>query len=142
MTLPDWREERPAFPRGLSWGVAEAVVCRTGPRPAPLLITSQGVPEPGQKKWPPGAPPLEVSLIDVAAKPVERPHTNSGATPAEESTISLFRELGDMVALSDRSMVCTGAERGKVTAPRMGLQGSPNPTCHEHRQQRDDNQQA
>jgi hypothetical protein len=48
MTLQYWREYRPSFPLGLSWGVAEAVVCRTVQRIEPLLIQSQAFHWPGK----------------------------------------------------------------------------------------------
>src|SRR5262247_2135274 len=76
-----------------------------------------------------------------AAQSQGQTQTETGeSSTAEKSPISVCRELGDMVSLRDMSMVCTGAERGKVTAHRRCLQGSPNPTCHQHCQQGDHDQ--
>ena len=41
MTLQYWREDRTYFHIGLSWGVAESVVCRTVQRSENLLIKSK-----------------------------------------------------------------------------------------------------
>lgn len=82
MTLQYWREDRTYFHIGLSWGVAESVVCRTVQRSENLLIKSKEFHLPGKKKLRAGAIPFEVIVIDVAESPVERPQKNSEVTTA------------------------------------------------------------
>jgi Helix-turn-helix of DDE superfamily endonuclease len=55
MTLQYWREYRTYFHIGLSWGVAESIVCRTVQRIANLLIQSKVFHLPGKKQLPAGA---------------------------------------------------------------------------------------
>jgi Helix-turn-helix of DDE superfamily endonuclease len=80
MSLQDWREYRPSFPIGRSWGVDASVVCRTVQKSANLLSKSTAFQVPGKKPWRAASPPLEVSVVDVAASPVERPPKNRGNT--------------------------------------------------------------
>jgi hypothetical protein len=82
MTLQYWREYRTSFHLGLSWGVAESVVCRTVQRLENLLIQSKVFPLPGKKTLHTGGTQFEVIVVDVAESPVERPQKNSGATTA------------------------------------------------------------
>jgi hypothetical protein len=78
MPLQYWREYRTDFQIGLSWGVAEAVVCRTVQKIENLLLQSKACHGPGKKKLRAGGTPLAVLVVDVAASPVERPQQNSG----------------------------------------------------------------
>jgi hypothetical protein len=50
MTLQYWREYHTYFHTGLSWGVAESVVCRTVQRTENFLIKSHAFHVPGKKK--------------------------------------------------------------------------------------------
>ena len=76
MTLQYWREYRTYFHIGLSWGVAESVVCRTVQKIENLLIKSQAFHLPGKKKlWAAGTS-FAVIVVDVAESPVERPQKN------------------------------------------------------------------
>ena len=78
MTLQYWREYRTYFHIGLSWGVAESVVCRTVQKIENLLMKSKVFHVPGKKKLRGNGPLLEVIVVDVAESPVERPQKNSG----------------------------------------------------------------
>lgn len=80
VTLQYWREYRTYFHIGLSWGVAESVVCRTVHRIENLLIQSKVFHLPGKKQVQAGGTQFEVIVVDVAESPVERPQKNSGAT--------------------------------------------------------------
>lgn len=82
MTRQDWREYRPYFHLGLSWGVTESVVCRTVQRMENLLIKSKEFHLPGKKTVHAGGTQFEVIVVDVAESPIERPQKNSGATTA------------------------------------------------------------
>jgi len=82
MTLQYWREYRTYFHLGLSWGVAESVVCRTVRRIENLLIQSKAFHLPGKKKLSAGGTQFKVIVVDVAESPIERPQKNSGATTA------------------------------------------------------------
>jgi len=82
MTLQYWREYRTYFHLGLSWGVAESVVCRTVQRVEKLLLKSKAFHLPGKKQLHAGGTQFEVIVVDVAASPIERPQKNSGATTA------------------------------------------------------------
>lgn len=82
MALPYWREYRTDFHRGLSWGLTESVVCRTGRKGENLLIQPKAFHVPGKKQWCAGSTAFEVIGVDVADSPVERPQKNSGATTA------------------------------------------------------------
>lgn len=87
MTLQYWREYRTYFHIGLSWGVAESVVCRTVQRIETLLIKSKVFHVPGKKTLHAGGTQCEVVIVDVAASPVERPQKNSGATTAGRRSV-------------------------------------------------------
>jgi hypothetical protein len=76
MTLQYWREYRTSFHIGLSWGVAESVVCRTVQRIENVLIKSNAFHLPGKKTLQAGGTPFEVIIVDVAESPVERPQKN------------------------------------------------------------------
>jgi Helix-turn-helix of DDE superfamily endonuclease len=78
MTLQYWREYRTYFHIGLSWGVAESVVCRTVQKIENLLMKSKVFHVPGKKKLRGNGTLLEVIVVDVAESPVERPQKNSG----------------------------------------------------------------
>ena len=82
MTLQYWREYRTYFHLGLSWGVAESVVCRTVQRMENLLIKSKAFHLPGKKTLSTGGTQFEVIVVDVTESPIERPQKNSGATTA------------------------------------------------------------
>ena len=80
MTLQYWREYRTYFHIGLSWGVAESVVCRTVQKIENLLMKSKVFHVPGKKTLRGNGTLLEVIVVDVAESPVERPQKNSGHT--------------------------------------------------------------
>jgi hypothetical protein len=82
MTLQSWREYRTYFHIGLSWGVAESVVCRTVQKIENLLIKSKAFHLPGKKKLCADGTPFTVIVVDVAESPVERPQKTSAATTA------------------------------------------------------------
>jgi hypothetical protein len=79
MSLQYWREYRPYFHIGLSWGVAESVVWRTVRKIENLRITSKGFHVPGKKTLRAGGTSFAVIVVDVAESPVERPPKNSDA---------------------------------------------------------------
>ena len=99
LTLQYWREYRPYFHLGLSWGLAESVVCRTVRRIENVLIKSQVFHVPGKKTLRAGGTSLEVIVVDVAESPVERPQKNNArtivgrrsATPRKHSSSSSKR---------------------------------------------------
>lgn len=111
MTLQYWREYRTYFHIGLSWGVAESIVCRTVQRIENLLIQSKAFHLPGKKKLHAGGTQFEVIVVDVAESPVERPQKNSGgttvgrrsATPRKPSSSSRTRPARSSVSLSARA---------------------------------------
>ena len=82
MTLQYWRAYRTYFHLGLSWGVAESVVCRTVQRLENQLIKSKEFHLPGKKTLQAGGTQFAVIVVDVAESPIERPQKNSGATTA------------------------------------------------------------
>lgn len=80
LTLQYWRDYRTYFHIGLWWGLTESVVCRTLQKIENLLIKQKAFPVPGKKKVCAGGTAFEVSVVDVAESPVERPQKNSGNT--------------------------------------------------------------
>jgi hypothetical protein len=82
MTLQYWREYRTYFHIGLSWGVAESVVCRTGQRTENLLIQSKAFHVPGKRRLREKGAQFAAIIVDVGESPVERPQKNSGNTTA------------------------------------------------------------
>lgn len=80
MTLQYWREYRTYFHLGLSWGIAESIVCRTVHKIEDLLIKSNVLHVPGKKKLRASGTLFDVIVVDVAESPVERPQKNSGNT--------------------------------------------------------------
>jgi hypothetical protein len=82
MTRQSWRAYRTYFPLGRSRGVADSVVCRTGPRLENLLIQSKVFHLPGKKTWHTGGTQFAGMVVDVAESPGERPQKHSGAPPA------------------------------------------------------------
>ena len=80
LALQYWREYRTYFHLGLSWGVGEAVVCRTVRRMANVLITSKAFHVPGKKRWGEAETAWAVIVVDVTESPVERPQKNSALT--------------------------------------------------------------
>jgi hypothetical protein len=81
MTLQYGREYGTYFHIGLSWGVAESVVCRTVHKIENLLIKSKAFHVPGKQQWCAGDTAFEVIVVDVTESPVERPQKNTGTTP-------------------------------------------------------------
>jgi Helix-turn-helix of DDE superfamily endonuclease len=81
LTLQYWREYRTYFHLGLSWGIDESVVCRTVQRIEHLLIKRKTFHVPGKKKLREGGSAFAVLVVDVTARPVERPPKNSVQTP-------------------------------------------------------------
>jgi DDE superfamily endonuclease len=110
LTLQDWREYRTDFHIGLSWGVAESVVCRTVQKIENLLIKSKAFHVPGKKKLHAGGTSWAVIVVDVTESPVERPQKNSGntivarrnATPRKRKSSSRRRRARSSVSLSAR----------------------------------------
>ena len=64
LTLQSWREYRPSFPIGLSWGIAESGVGRTVHRVANLLIKSHALHWPGTSTLSTGDTAFEVIMVD------------------------------------------------------------------------------
>jgi hypothetical protein len=110
MTLQYWREYRTYFHIGLSWGVAESVVCRTVQRTENLLLKSQAFHLPGKKKLREEGTEFAVIIVDVGESPVERPQKNSGNTtagrksaiPRNPNSSSRTRAARSSVSLSAR----------------------------------------
>ena len=80
MSLQYWREYRTSFHLGLSWGVAESLVCRTVQKIENLLIKSKAFHVPGKKQLCTEGTSFAVIVIDVGESPVERPQKNNGST--------------------------------------------------------------
>src|SRR5512143_3915014 len=88
MVLQYWREYRTYFHLGLSWGVDESVVCRTGQQSEQRLLTSQAFHVPGKQRLCAEDTPFDVVVVDAAESPVERPPKNSGVTTAERRNVT------------------------------------------------------
>jgi Helix-turn-helix of DDE superfamily endonuclease len=80
MPLQYWREYRTYFHIGLSWGVAESVVCCTVQRTENVLIKSKAFHLPGKKTLREKGAQFAVIIVDVGESPVERPQKHSGHT--------------------------------------------------------------
>lgn len=88
LTRQYWRAYRPSCHSGLSWGDTASVGCRTVPRMEHLLSQSQVLHLPGKKPVLAGGTQVEVSVVDVAASPVERPPKNSGAPTVASRSVT------------------------------------------------------
>ena len=114
LTLQYWREYRTYFHLGLSWGVAESVVCRTVQRVEHLLIKSQVFHLPGKKQLQAGSTQFAVIVVDVAESPVERPQKNSGATTAGRRSATLRKPSSSSRNRPGRSSVSPSARAGST----------------------------
>jgi hypothetical protein len=82
LTLPYWREYRPSWYIGLSWGVTASVVCRTVQRLENLLSKRKACHVPGKTPVRDGGTAFAVIVVDGADRPVAPPPKNRGATTA------------------------------------------------------------
>jgi hypothetical protein len=114
MTLHYGREYRTSCHIGLSWGVAESVVCRTVQRVENLLIQSKVFHLPGKKPLHAGGTPCEVIVVDVAASPVERPQKNSGATLAGRRSATRRKRRWSSRTRAAQSSVSPSARDGST----------------------------
>ena len=85
LTLQYWREYRTYFHLSVSWGIAEATVCRTIHRVENALIQAREFHLPGKKKLRESDCQFEVVVVDVSETPVERPKKSSAAVSAGRS---------------------------------------------------------
>ena len=83
VALQYWREYRTYFHIALSWGISESEVCRLVQRVENALMPVNEFHLPGKKQVREGGTHFEVTVVDVAESPVERPQKNSATTTAE-----------------------------------------------------------
>ena len=67
------REYRTQFHIGTSWGISESAVCRLIGKVETLLMNSGKFRLPGKKQLYQNAYTWEVLVVDVTARPIERP---------------------------------------------------------------------
>ena len=79
MTLEYWREYRTYFHIGQSWGVNESTADRIIRKIEDILISSREFSLPGQKKFSSNCQ-IEVVVVDVTARPIERPKKNRNSS--------------------------------------------------------------
>ena len=88
MTLMYWREYRTQFHIAGSYGISEAIVCRTINKVEGALMRSGEFCLPGKKALQPSDTLIEVVLVDVSEQPIERPKkSRSSITAAKRSDI-------------------------------------------------------
>ena len=88
MTLMYWREYRTEFHIAQSYGVSEAIVCRTMRKVEDALVRSKKFRLPDKKALQTSDTLFEVVLVDVSEQPVERPKkAKNGITVAKRSDI-------------------------------------------------------
>jgi hypothetical protein len=109
MSLQYWREYRTYFHIGLSWGVAESVVCRTVQKIEHLLIKNKVFHVPGKKQLRADGTLFEVIVVDVAESPVERPQKNSGSTIVERRSAIPRKRRSSLRTRRARSSVSPSA---------------------------------
>ena len=73
MTLMYWREYRTEFHIAQSYGISEAMVCRTIRKVEDALVRSKKFRLPGKKALQASDTVFEVVLVDVSEQPVEHP---------------------------------------------------------------------
>jgi hypothetical protein len=125
MALQYWREYRTYFHIGLSWGLAESVVCRTVHRIENLLIKHKAFHVPGKKKLCDCGTVFEVIVVDVAESPVERPQKNSvhtivgrrNATPRKRRLSLPKRRVQSSVSPSARDASTISACSNEARSP-------------------------
>src|SRR5262249_47791499 len=101
---------------GLSWGVAESVVCRTVQKIANLLIKSNAFPSPGKKHLHAGGTSLAVMVVDVTESPVARPQKNSGNTIVESRNATPRKRKSSSRSRRARSSVSPAARDASTIA--------------------------
>ena len=88
MTLMYWREYRTEFHIAQSYGVSEAIVCRTIHKVEDALVHSGKFRLTGKKALQASDTVFEVVLVDVSEQPVERPKkAKNGITAVKRSII-------------------------------------------------------
>lgn len=105
MTLMYWREYRAQFHIAGSYGISEAMVCRTINKIEGALVRSGEFRLPGQKALQPSDTLIEVVLVDVNGQPVERPKKSKNDTTAAKRSViprkhrfRLFKESRTVMA--------------------------------------------
>jgi hypothetical protein len=73
MTLIYWRAYRTEFHIGKTYGVSEAIVCRTIKKGEDLLIQAKQFYLPGKKVLQPSDTFIEIVLVDSTEQPIEHP---------------------------------------------------------------------
>jgi hypothetical protein len=76
MTLEYWREYRTYFHIGQSWGVNESTAYRIIRKIEDMLCKSRAFTLPGKKKLSSSEYQIEMIVIDVTERPIERPKKN------------------------------------------------------------------
>src|SRR5262245_30632638 len=109
MTLQYWREYRPSFHIGLSWGIDESVVCRTVHKIEDLLIKSKVFHVPGKKRLRASGTLIEVIVVDVAESPVERPQKNNGNTIVGRRNVTRRKRRSSLPTRRAKSSVLPSA---------------------------------
>jgi len=88
LTLMYWREYRTEFHIGLTYGVSEAMVCRTIKKVEDVLIQSKQFHLPGKKALQPSDTVIEIVLVDATEQLIERPKKdNADITAVKRSVI-------------------------------------------------------
>lgn len=88
MTLEYWREYRTYFHIGQSWRVNESTAYRIIRKIEDRLTKSRVFTLPGKKKLATSNHQVEVVVVDVTARPIERPKKNKkSSTVAKRNSI-------------------------------------------------------
>lgn len=82
IVLEYWREYRTQFHIGTSWNMSESAVCRLISKVERLLMDSGQFRLPGKKQLYQQSEHLQVIVVDVTERPVERPKKSSDHTTA------------------------------------------------------------
>src|SRR5205823_1884411 len=80
MMLMYYREYRPFFHIGLSYGISEVQCWRIVTKVESALLQSKAFRLPGKKKLHQSEMQWQAVVVDISGHPIERPKKNSGAT--------------------------------------------------------------
>jgi hypothetical protein len=88
IVLEYWREYRTQFHIGTSWNMSESAVCRLISKVERLLMDSGKFRLPGKKQLYQEGDDLEIIVVDVTERPIERPKKSIGLTTAVRKSIT------------------------------------------------------